>query len=328
MSHKNNKQEAKGVTHFEDEDFPMGKDGKRDYLKVDPPIPGQSWVCLSFVSPEALIKQKEMEYFNQFLYREINKTLKAQAVHAVKELAHVLRKTIEPQVDKYKASVNPNERLVGAHLEEAYKKLIPDEEDFASRCMHLYAEDYEELHDKYQMFKQQNGAELDKKFDQENNNLCSVRGVKVRGIFNDRRDADTKAKELRKLVEPVHVFVAPVGYWLPWDPDPDAIQDSEYMLPQLNELMKKYHDNVRDRNAHFQERKQDEMQNANLTNAERRKKALYKKMAARREKKLEMELQKRHREVAAEKKKQEALDAMSPEEREALMTKKSKGKKN
>lgn len=297
------------------------KDGKRDYLKVDPPIPGQDWVCLSFVSPEALIKQREMEFFNQFLYHEVNKTLKAQATHMVKELAHVLRKTVEPQVDKYKASVNENERLVGKHLEEAYKKLIPDEEEFANRCMHLYAEDYDELHDKYKIFKLQNAVELDKKFDAEHDNLCSVRGLKVRGVFNDRRDADNKAKELRKLVEPVHVFVAPVGYWLPWDPDPDAIQDSEYMMPQLNELMKKYHDNVRDKNRHFEERKRDEMQNANLSNAERRKKAMLKKLADRRQQKITMEMQKRQRELKASEKRAALLAAMTPEEREAFEAK-------
>ena len=33
-----------------------------DFLEVDKPIPGQNYACLSFVSPENIIKQKEREY--------------------------------------------------------------------------------------------------------------------------------------------------------------------------------------------------------------------------------------------------------------------------
>ena len=32
---------------------------KVDYLEVDDPIPGQNFVCLSFLSPEKLIQEKK-----------------------------------------------------------------------------------------------------------------------------------------------------------------------------------------------------------------------------------------------------------------------------
>ena len=35
------------------------EDTKVDYLEVDDPIPGQAFVCLSFVSPESMIQAKE-----------------------------------------------------------------------------------------------------------------------------------------------------------------------------------------------------------------------------------------------------------------------------
>lgn len=274
---------------------------KRNYLKIDPPVYGQNWVVLSFVSPENLIQKKEMVYMNEFLVREVNKTLKDQAVHMVKELGHVLRQLVEPQIDKYKASVNSDDRQLGKLLEESYKKLIPDEQGFATRCLHLYANDYDELHDKYKMFKNQNNDEIEKRFDQENDNKTSLRGLKIRGIYNDRRDADDRAKAMREY-EGLSAFVGPVGYWLPWDPDPDAVQDSDYMLPQLNELMKKYHDNVQDRNRHFEERKREMMENANLSNAEKKRKQLYKKLMDRKQKITEKELRDREKELAAEKK--------------------------
>ena len=38
-----------------------------DYLEVDTPIPGQSYSCLSFVSPENVIKDKNLQYIHKFL---------------------------------------------------------------------------------------------------------------------------------------------------------------------------------------------------------------------------------------------------------------------
>ena len=37
-----------------------------DYLEVDKSIPGQNYACISFVSPEKVLKQKEMFMFENF----------------------------------------------------------------------------------------------------------------------------------------------------------------------------------------------------------------------------------------------------------------------
>ena len=37
---------------------------KEDFLEVDQSVPGQNYVCLSFLSPENVLKQKEMYYFH------------------------------------------------------------------------------------------------------------------------------------------------------------------------------------------------------------------------------------------------------------------------
>jgi hypothetical protein len=241
---------------------------------------------------------------NEFLVRDINKTLKDEALHMVKELTKVFSEQVDPIIDRYKASVNESDRLVGKQLEDAKKKCLLDETNFANRCLHLYAIDGDEIHDKYKMFKVQASDELDKKFDKENNYRTSIRGLKVRGVFNDRRDADDRAKLMREH-EPLSVYVAPVGQWLPWDPDPDAVQDSQYMLPALNELMKKYHDNVRDKNQHFEERKREMMENANLSTAEKKRKLLLKKLADRKKAQVDKELQDRQEELANIRKEQQ-----------------------
>ena len=41
--------------------------GDKDYLDVDEPVNGQNWACLSFVSPEKLIHNKEVFKMCKFL---------------------------------------------------------------------------------------------------------------------------------------------------------------------------------------------------------------------------------------------------------------------
>jgi len=48
---------------------------KVDYLSVDPEVPGQKFVCLSFVSPENVLKNKEMYLVKHFI-EELNSELK------------------------------------------------------------------------------------------------------------------------------------------------------------------------------------------------------------------------------------------------------------
>lgn len=265
-------------------------DGSRDYLRVDPPVPGQNWACMSFISPEDMIQKRNLYYFNQFLYMEINKTLKDQAIHMAKEVNALLRKTFEAKIEKLEKSVNENDAIFAKHLKGVQEDMQIEEEEFAGRCMHLYTMDYDELHDKYQMYTSQNATEMDKKFDQENDYRTSIRGFKFRGAYNQRKEADLKAKELRDMGEPVHVFVAPVGYWCPWDPNPDAIQNSEYMVPALNDLMGKYHDNVKQKNKFFEERKQELVDDANKSNRERTKDRLRQKLMDKRQAKMEYEM--------------------------------------
>ena len=50
----------------------MSKESKEDYLSVDQPIPGQNYVCLSFVSPEKNILQKQLYEFYKFNLKLIN----------------------------------------------------------------------------------------------------------------------------------------------------------------------------------------------------------------------------------------------------------------
>ena len=165
---------------------------KVDYLDVDPPIPGQNYVCLSFVSPDDIIKQKETYVMKNFL-----------------------------------------------------KKLVSD-----NNLSDNFEEDYENF-----CFNNRNDSE--EEFNKNNDYKCSTRGVKIRGTYESYKEAQLRAQVLQKLNNTHHVFVGQVGYWLPWDPNADNIEDQEYAEDELNELMKSYKENQQKKDLHYKEQVED-----------------------------------------------------------------------
>ena len=170
-----------------------------DHLEGDAPVPGQNFVCLSFVSPEKVIKQKEA-----FMLQEFWSYLREQST------------SDEPRFD---LSIMEN-------IEDAYSSFVYDR-----------------------------SADLEQKFHSENAFQTSIRGLKVRGVYNTMEEATIRSKVLQRLDRSHHVFVAPVGYWVPWDPNADGIQDQVYQEDQLNELMKNYKENEAKRDMHYENEK-------------------------------------------------------------------------
>jgi len=200
-----------------------------DFLHVDDPINGQKYVCLSFLSPENILKQKDIFVLNEFLQKFI--------LENNKELINKISKEYELDEDKLK---------------------------------HLIGDiDYKNVNDKFLDFKYSNNDILTDKFNEENDFRTNIRGIKVRGTYESKKEADIRAKILSKTDKNHNVFVGQVGYWLPWDPpqaDSDKI-DAEYQEKGLNELMKKYNENTEAKNQHFADMKQEKINNAKQNNA-------------------------------------------------------------
>ena len=197
---------------------------EEDFLHVDDPINGQKFVCLSFLSPENILKNKEIFVLNEFLNKfilENNKNL----------------------IKKISSTHNLDEDNLLKLTEEI---------------------NYDKLNEKFLDFKYANHDELNDRFNEENDFRTNVRGIKIRGVYESRKEADIRAKVLSKTDKNHNVFVGQVGYWLPWDPsqaDTDKLE-AEYQEKGLNELMKKYNENVEAKNQHFAEMKQEKMSNA------------------------------------------------------------------
>jgi hypothetical protein len=231
-------------------------DPKVDYLKEDPLMSGQNFCVVSFVNPKDKVTQKHLHYVNNFMAADINRTLTAQAVQMAKKLTVDMRSNINTVLDTLKDSLDPEDKHLSSILEERFREMTIDEDKYVTDCQRAYTISQEEITDKYKIYLSENRMSLDDQFDKANDSVTSLRGFKVRGAFNRVDDAKARAKLLRDTVEPaIHTYIVPVGAWFPVDMDADEVQDQDYMLPQLNELMGKYHEGVQARNQHYQERK-------------------------------------------------------------------------
>lgn len=178
------------------------KEIQEDFLNVDQPIPGQNFVCLSFVSPENILKQKGTYYIHEFL----------------KE-----------------------------HAKE-------------------YGLSQDEVTEKYDDFAYHNKDRIEEAFYKENDFQTTTRGVKVRGIYDTQREASVRAKLLQKKDPNFHVFVGQVGYWLPWDPSADDIENQEYTEDHLNKLVKNYQDNKKKKDVFFEQQKKESLEKMKADN--------------------------------------------------------------
>tara|TARA_B110001450_G_scaffold238384_1_gene245354 strand:- start:129 stop:854 length:726 start_codon:yes stop_codon:yes gene_type:complete len=171
-----------------------------DYLEADKEIRGQNYVCLSFISPENVLKDKEMFKVHNFLQ-----------------------------------SIATEYNLQEEEIVDKYKDYLFNEEEH-----------------------------LNKQFTEKNNFKTSVRGLKVRGTYDTIQEAEMRAKRLQKSDPNFNVFVGQVGFWLPWDPEPQTIEKENYLNDELNTLMSKYKENMDEREEIFNTRKRDLIEKNNL----------------------------------------------------------------
>jgi hypothetical protein len=185
-----------------------------DLLDEDKPIAEQKFACLSFVSPEKIIQDKERFMFQEF----------AKQYH-FNQMAQLLTKYSNFLAFKY--SLN-NEDIMNEMKEfaEAEKEAMRTsvEEDFAQ---------FIDVHEQ----------KLEESYASEHKFQTSVRGLKVRGVFPTQQEAELRCKMLRE-VDPNHdVYVGPVGVWVPFHPDAYKTGKVEYLEKELNELMHEKHKN-------------------------------------------------------------------------------------
>lgn len=199
-----------------------------DYLDEDKKIRGQNYVLLSFVSPEDVIANKEVYYFSKFL-NQFGKDMKT---------------LFDGIVAKY-----------------------PDSKEIVDtiRTNHAYVFDHKELDEQYKFFKSVNSSEIESDYHRENNFQTSIRGIKVRGVFDTVEEAKNRSEFLKKVDNKFDIFIGEVGCWCPWSPNPNDLENQEFSETQLNTLMKKYKENMENKDTVFEQRKQASISKGNMT---------------------------------------------------------------
>ena len=130
----------------------------------------------------------------------------------------------------------------------------------------------DEFDTKYDDYISLNTEEIEADFHKESGFQTSMRGVKIRGVYNTYDEATQRAKILQSSDRDFHVFVGQVGYWLPWDPNADNIAEQEYMEKELNELMRNYKSNQLQRDMFYQNQVDEQKKHAAQETEEKKKK--------------------------------------------------------
>jgi hypothetical protein len=180
-----------------------------DMLDEDKPIANQKFACISFVSPEKILKTKDLYFFEEFLKQwEF-----AKSMNKFMDFLNFISY-------KYKIKFNDLNNDFTEFLEEEQARIRESS-----------------LNDEYKTYIDQNEDKLEKDFSISHNFQTSVRGLKIRGVYPTKEEAELRCKILREM-DPNHdVYVGPVGLWLPWHPEPYKTEKVEYMEQELNDLM-------------------------------------------------------------------------------------------
>jgi hypothetical protein len=179
-----------------------------DLCDEDQPIAGQKFACMSFISPEKILKKREVFLFDEFVKQwDFTKSLTKfnDFLHFISYKYNLSIEDVLTDLNDF--SNEEGDKLKESSVEDDYKNFLDKQED-----------------------------KLNEKFNRENSFQTSVRGLKIRGVFPTQEEAEIKCKKLREY-DPNHdIYVGPVGMWIPWDPDAYKTGRVEFMEDELNQL--------------------------------------------------------------------------------------------
>lgn len=212
-----------------------------DLCDEDPSIAGQKFACMSFVSPDKILKKREVYLFNQFIKNwEFSKSMERyfEFIHFI---AYKYNLKVETLINDFNDFVKEeSDKLKKSGIEDDYKNFLDKQED-----------------------------KLNESFNREHAFQTSVRGLKIRGVYSNQDEAEDRCKKMREH-DPNHdIYVGPVGVWIPWDPDAYKTGRVEHLEEELNALHKEKLKNEEMAKKEFEERIRETKKKAILENIEK-----------------------------------------------------------
>jgi len=198
------------MAKFERKTLKNGKPNPKyiDLCDEDPPIAGQKFACMSFISPEKVLKKGELFLFEKFL----NGWDFTKSMEKFMDFTHFI---------SYKYNIKIE------HLNEDFLEFVKEEK--AKLTENTIEEDYKNFLDKKE-------DDLNAQFQKENAFQTSTRGLKIRGVFSSQEEAEMHCKKVREYDSNHDIYVGPIGMWIPWDPDAYKTGRVEFMEEELNQL--------------------------------------------------------------------------------------------
>ena len=188
---------------FDRKHLPDGKANPKyvDVLDEDAAIAGQKFTCMSFLSPEKILTKRELFLFDRFIEQwDFTKSM-AKFGDFINFISYKYNLNVENLFQDYNEFCKEEQKML--------------QEGGVSNDFQNFLDNHEE--------------KLTEQFQREHAFQTSVRGVKVRGSFPTQEEAEQQCKRLREK-DPNHdIFVAPVGIWLPWDPNAYKTGRVEFM---------------------------------------------------------------------------------------------------
>lgn len=232
---------------FEKKMTPSGKLNPRyvDLLNEDPIIPSQLYGCYSFVSPEKIIKNRDVFMFEKF----VKQWQYSKALNMFSDFIQYL---------SFKYSIN-SESILNDLVE-----FCKEEENTLKR---------EDVEGDFKQFLEKNEERLAEEYNKNNKFQTSVRGFINRGNFSTAEEAEKYAKELRDRDANHDIFVGRNFVWTPLDPDAYKTGRIEFLEEELNQLHHEKLKNEKEAKEEFQRRLYDAKRKAIQDNVEKAKKS-------------------------------------------------------
>ena len=196
---------------FERQTLPNGTKNPKyvDLLDEDKAVAGQKFVCVSFVSPEKILKKKDIFFFEEFLkHWDYSKNIQ-KFTEFLNFFSQKYNINFDAAMADFQEFVKSEQKsLVATTIDDDFKNFLDAKED-----------------------------DLNTQFGEQYNFQTNTRGIKVRGSYPSQEEAELRCKMLREM-DPTHdVYVGPVGMWMPWEPEAYKTGRVEYLEEELNQLM-------------------------------------------------------------------------------------------
>lgn len=193
---------------------------EKDFLTQDPPLRGQNYACVSFIHPDQILKDKQVFFFEKY----------------VKNFSNDLKVLLSSIEEHY-----PDKSDQIRSLRDAHPGILCDD-----------------IQGDFEFFKHTHEMELQREFDEAHEFRTSVQALKIRGVYDSLDEAQNRCKTLRIADDnKFNIYIAEVGCWCPWNPDPNQLDKQEFAETELNTLMSNYYKNIDSASEHYNERKKD-----------------------------------------------------------------------